>query len=388
MSRRNFIRRAGLGASTLAVIGAGALAYRAYDQGVLEAEHGPAYEPWDDWQRDDGPMSLVRAAILAPSPHNAQPWRFGVGNGFLDVHADRTRTTGVLDPFLRELRVGLGAAIENAVLAARAGGTAASVLLMPSGTHSDHVAHLALAAREPADSGLSAQIPHRHTNRYPYIAGKEVPRRALDAMSALADPHVPEARIVWVDTAAARAQLGELIVAATAAIVDDADQRASDARWFRQSWDHIHSSRDGITLDTAGLPDLTAAAAKLLPAQSPQALGESWLDATRSRHTGTAAAYGIVAVRDASDPIQQLQGGRLLQRVHLWATGADIALHHMNQLTERADRERQLGINAEFGDALGLVMPSGWQALSTFRIGYSNHRARRSPRRPTSEVVL
>jgi hypothetical protein len=387
VSRRSFLRRTGLGLGTLAVLGTGALAYRAYDQGVLETGHGPAYEPWHDWREGEGLVPLVKAAILAPSPHNAQAWQFGLGADHVDVFADRTRSTGALDPFLRELHVGLGAALENIVLTARARGETPSVLLVPNGESSDLVAHVALTrgAREPSD--LAEQIPHRHTNRYPYVVDREVPRVALEAMADLADSSVPEARVVWLTSRDERGQLGELLVAATTAIIDDSDQRASDARWFRQSWDELQTERDGITVDTAGLPDLTAAAAKILPARSPQASSDAWLDATRDRHTRTAAAYGIVAVRDATDSVQQLQGGRLLQRVHLWATAHGIALHHMNQITERADRERQLGIAPKFGRALDLVVPSGWQALSTFRVGYATHHARRSPRRPVDEVV-
>jgi hypothetical protein len=387
MSRRTLFRRTGLGLGAIAVAGAGALAYRAYDQGVLEAGYGPAYEPWDDWQRGPGLLPLVHAAILAPSPHNAQAWRFGVGSGHLDVHADRTRSTGALDPFLRELHVGLGAALENVVLAAAAHGLAPTVLLMPAGLASAHVAHVALVPSSRRRTDLAEQIPNRHTNRYAFVAGREVPEAARSAMADLADPRVPEVRVVWLTSAEARGQLGELLVAATGAIIDDPGQRASDRRWFRQSWDEIQQKRDGVTIDAAGLTDLTTALAKLLPAQSSAVAGEAWLDATRDRHTRTAAAYGIIAVRDATDTVQQLQGGRLLQRVHLWATANGIALHHMNQVTERADRERQLGLAPEFGDALQLVVPPGWQALSTFRVGHPTHAARRSPRRPVEAVL-
>jgi len=386
MSRRRFLRHAGLGLGALAVAGTGALAYRAHDQGVLEAGRGPAYEPWTDWQGGNGLLPLIGAAVLAPSPHNAQGWKFGVGDRHLDVHADRTRVTGALDPFLREQHVGLGAALENIVLAARARGLTPSVLLVPSGVDNDHVAHIALATGTARESELAAQIPRRHTNRYPYVVDRAVPAPALDAMAQLAD--VPETRVVWLTSPEARGQLSELLVAATSAIVDDADQHTSDTRWFRQSWDEIQTMRDGITIDAAGLPELTTAAAKLLPAQSPRATGEAWIDATRDRHTRTAAAYGIVVVRDDTDVVQRLHGGRLLQRIHLWATANGIALHHMNQLTERVDRERQLGLAPEFGRALELVVPTGWQALSTFRIGHPTHAARPSPRRSVDEVVL
>jgi len=387
MSRRDLFRRAGLGLGTAAVLGAGALAYRAYDQGVLETGHGPAYEPWRTWRDGSGPLALVRAAILAPSPHNAQSWLFDVGERHLDVHADRSRATGALDPFLRELHVGLGAALENVVLTARTRGLAPTVLLLPNGAGSPQVAHVALARAPRQASELAEQIPHRHTNRYPFATGRDVPRAALTAMAELADPGVPDVRVVWL-TGPDRDLMSELLVAATETIIDDREQSASDIRWFRQSWDDIQRQRDGITIDTAGLPDLTATFAKLLPAPSPRATSEAWLDATRKRHTRTAAAYGIVAVRDPRDQVQQLEGGRLLQRVHLWATGQGIALHHMNQVTERADREVQLGIAPRFGTALDQLLPSGWQALASFRAGHPTHQPRRSPRRPVEAVLL
>jgi len=163
---------------------------------------------------------------------------------------------------------------------------------------------------------------------------------------------------------------------------------AIEIAWFRQSWDEIQRQRDGITVDAAGLSDLTAALAKLLPAQSRTATDEAWLTATRDRQAKTAAAYGILAVHDATDNRQRLEGGRLLERVHLWITGRGLALQHMNQLTERADRELELAIEPQFGDALGELVPTDWQALTTVRIGYPTHTPHKSPRRPVEAVIL
>jgi hypothetical protein len=59
----------------------------------------------------------------------------------------------------------------------------------------------------------------------------------------------------------------------------------------------------------------------------------------------------------------------------------------MNQLTERADREVELGITPRFGDALRDLLPTGWQALSTFRTGYPTHAAHGSPRRALEAVI-
>ena len=388
MSRRRFLTRAGLGLGTLAVAGAGVLGYRAYDQGVLEAGEGPAYQPWSNWQDHQGLLALVGAATLAPSPHNAQAWRFGVGPSQLDLYADPARTTGAIDPFRRELYVGLGAALENLALAAEAHGFTPTVRLLPAGAGSTHAARVALSPSAPRPSELYTQIPRRHTNRYPYVEGKEVPPAALAAMAALASPDTPDARLLWFTSAGERGRIGELLVAATEAIIADPDQSASDYQWFRQDWDELQRQRDGITVDAAGLSELTAALAKLLPPQSQGATGESWLTATRERHTKTAAAYGVVAVRDAADNRQRLEGGRLLERVHLWTAGHELALHHMNQLTERADREAQLGLGPRFGDALGELLPSGWQALASFRVGYPTHTPKKSPRRPVQAVIV
>jgi len=388
LSRGRFLRRAGLGIGTLAVAGAGALGYRAYDQGVLEVGEGPAYEPWSNWQDGEGLLALVGAATLAPSPHNAQAWLFAVGRNQIDLYADRARTTGAIDPFRREMYVGLGAALENLVLAAQAEGFAPSVTPMPAGPESTHAARVILSRSAPRRSQLYAQIPRRHTNRYAFVEGKAVPREGLAAMVALAGSEVRDARLFWFTGAGERGQIGELFVAATEAIVADADQSASDYEWFRQDWDELRRQRDGITVDAAGLSDLTASLAKLLPPQSQQATGEAWLEATRERHTKTAAGYGIVAVRDAADNRQRLEGGRLLERIHLWTVGHDLALHHMNQLTERADREAQRGLEPRFGDALRELLPSDWQALATFRIGYPTHTPKKSPRRPVEAVIV
>jgi nitroreductase len=388
MSRRRFLHLAGLGLATAAVAGTGALGYRAYDQGVLEAGKGPAYEPWVSWDDGEGLGALLGAAILAPSPHNAQPWLFGVGPAHVDLFADRARSTGAVDPFGRELAVGLGAALENLVLAAEAHGLAPGIELLPDGPRSAHAARVELVRSAARRSELYAAIPRRHTNRYAFVEDLAVPPAALDAMSALADPAVPDALLVWHTSANDRARMGELLVAATQAMVADPDQSASDYAWFRQDRDELQRRRDGITVDAAGLSDSTVSLAKLLPPQSRAATGESWLRATRDRHTKTAAGYGIVAVRDSSDDRQRLEGGRLLERVHLWTAAHGLALHHMNQLTERADREMQLGLEPRFGDAVASLVPSGWQALATFRIGYPTRAPRPSPRRPVEAVIV
>ena len=91
-------------------------------------------KPWRNWRSDDAnneTLELVRAAILAASPHNTQPWLFRVGSSSVELCIDTRRNVGALDPYLREEHIGMGCALENLMLAAAVHGYAATVTPVP-----------------------------------------------------------------------------------------------------------------------------------------------------------------------------------------------------------------------------------------------------------------
>lgn len=192
--------------------------------------------------------------------------------------------------------------------------------------------------------------------------------------------------------------LGRLLVEGAQAVTADVDQSLDGYTWFRSTADQIAVHQDGLTLDAQGLSPVVLAAAKLLPATTREAGDAFCVDQTRTVHTRTAAAYGFVLVDDPLDPVQQLLGGRLLQRVHLAATASGLVLQHMNQVTERIDRDRSLGRGQVFEPRLRALAAraarpgptqrrSAGQVLVTFRLGYPVRAALRSPRRPFRDVL-
>lgn len=140
----------------------------------------PATDPAAAWrapglgEKDPRRFALAHA-ILAPNPHNRQPWLIDlVGTDELVFYADTTRLLPFTDPPNRQITLGCGAFLELLELAARESGRRAEITLWPKGEPQPNldvrpVAHVKFtldsnAARDP----LFGQITKRHTNRRPY----------------------------------------------------------------------------------------------------------------------------------------------------------------------------------------------------------------------------
>lgn len=349
---------------------------------------------WNAPEYKGTPFALVAATVLASNPHNTQPWYFRVTDTSVSVEADRSRHLGSMDPFLREMHIGLGCAIENMMLAAPVNEYTATPELR-TGSLTDEasrqgrslaaVVHLARTAPASAPSPLHDAIPRRHTDRGPYDRDRGLPEGAADRLAALADG-MPDVRLSFISEGEARENIDTAIVDATAAIVADEEMVHDSDAWFRNGPDEIAEEKSGVTLDTAGMPPVILAAAKMLPPFSAETSHQAWLDATRDVHVPTAVAMGVVAVPDRHDIRASLNAGRLWQRVHLTAAQLGIAMQPLNQPVEMADRDSQLGRAPDWETRMAAFSDNGWQPTFCFRMGYPTRQAPASPRRPADEV--
>ena len=393
MRRRSFLK----GAGVLSVVVVGGGVWRAYDQGVFSVGEGPAYEPWKDWRdaANEGPLALLRAAILAASPHNTQPWLFKITSSLIELHVDTKRNVGALDPYLREEHIGMGCALENLMLAAPANGYVTMATLLPgklgpipAEPKPQLLARVELAPGKRVQSELYNAIPRRHTNRSPYDPQQPVPADFLDALRHLPGDE-PDVKLLLFNTESDRKKIAEVSSAANAEIYSDAQVQEANERWVRLNWSSVQKYRDGLTIDAFGLPPVTAGIAKMMNPAMLRRVASRRQKNTYSDLMLSAPLIGFIAVRDRYDREQCLRAGRVWQRAHLLATARGLAARPCNEAVEMVDHERALGKPASRAALLNEITGDPtWQPTFVFYMGYPTLRAHTSPRRSVQAVLI
>ena len=401
MERREFIgMAAGMGATAL--VGDGV--WCAFGEDLAIVPESTAYSAWKEWNSAAGPrpLNLVRAAILAASPHNTQPWRFRVGETFVELYLETSRSVRGLDPYLREAYIGMGCALENLLLTAKADGCPARLTLVEGELsvrpvqptlrlvgRVDLVAGTAQESELQMESELYRAIPNRHTNRSPYHPTQTLPSTfpaELMSVCRLDD----EVRLFLFDQREQREELVRISAAANLELYSEDAVESGSEEWIRWRSSDVQKFKDGLTIDNFGLSPLATALAKLAPvsmlkrAASPEHRSSLYAGQMQS-----APLTGLVAVRDRLDTRQNLLAGRVWQRAHLLATGRGIGARPCNEAIEMIDRERFHMKAPERQSQLGRVIgdPS-WQPTFLFLMGYPTQAAHLSPRRPVEMAEL
>ncbi|WP_431521588.1 Acg family FMN-binding oxidoreductase [Actinomadura madurae] len=171
-----------------------------------------------NYERNDlAARFVVRAAVLGPSIHNTQPWRFVDRADGLELWADRARLLPMVDPAGREMVISCGAALFNARLAVRHLGFTPRVALLPNPAHQDLLARITWgtrAAPRPYEELLYRTIRLRHTHRGPFLTAP-LPPMLPTVLAGIARHEGANLRLV--SDEAQRRQLGEHVWAAEAA---------------------------------------------------------------------------------------------------------------------------------------------------------------------------
>src|SRR6516225_5398030 len=177
----------------------------------------------------------VGYAILAPSSHNTQPWRFIINGDELLVCADRTRSLPNIDPFDRELIISCGAALLNLRVALAYFRVPVEITTFPQTSDPDIVARIVFPASGPMLNDLAElfnAITKRTTNRGPF-SGEDVPAAIMERLkSAAASEGV---NVAFAQELAQRERLATLIGKADRCQFDDPRFRRELAGWIHPS---------------------------------------------------------------------------------------------------------------------------------------------------------
>jgi len=179
-TKRDFLKLAGGGTVLAATPAAVFLATRTPHR---------ALEPWNEaGTYSDMRMNALSYGLLAPNPHNRQPWEAElIGTDGLRLWRDPERDLPVTDPFNRQLTIGMGCFLELMTLAANQQGFDVQTSLFPNGENGP-VAECIFVEGKAKPDPLFSHVLERRSHKEAFEA-KPVPDELVIALSDYAQIH-------------------------------------------------------------------------------------------------------------------------------------------------------------------------------------------------------
>jgi hypothetical protein len=373
-TRRAILTTAG---ATAVVAGLGAAGWATYP-GL-----GRARAPWSAAGESFGDPRLdaLAFAILAPNPHNRQPWVFTlVGEDTVEITCDLSRRLPQTDPFDRQIVVGFGAMTELLRMAAAEKGFAVEIEPFSEGEPQPRLDSRPLArAQFIRDETISpdplfAHALARRTTRAPYDQNRPVSYDTVQtvARAAAADAEgaaltaagtVDDARAARLKTIAARAWEIEW---------SNAPTRRESIEVMRISNREIDATPDGLALGGTGMGLLKMAG--LVSREGMDQPGSLSYDAGLNDYlTSIDTAMGFVWLLSADNArATQLAAGRAWVRMNLAAQDLGLAIQPLSQALQEFPEMAEP--YAAIHDALGADEPEfgGNGVVQMFaRVGYA-----------------
>ena len=316
--------------------------------------------------------ALVADATVAPSMHNAQPWRFRfvTDEQVLQMWADPERSMPRSDPDDRALHIGCGAALFNLRVAAAHAGLGAKTRLLPEPRDrlllaAVHLGGLSAAAHQ--EGGLARLYPairQRHTSRHPF-AEKDIPEAVQAALVDAAERE--EAWLLFP---------GRWHAETVLELVQDAESR--DDLNSERGEDLVRWTRLGPEADTAvdGVPEYAFGPRKRDGRAPLRDFAGRRPVADRGSTAFEQHPHLVLLSTPGDQPADWLRAGQALERVLLEATLAGLATSLTSHPLEASDL-RLLARDPEWGRG---------HVQMIVRLGYGP-QGPATPRRPVRDVL-
>jgi hypothetical protein len=321
MKRRTLIASAGV---AVLALGAG---------GIWRVTRMPttARDPWSLDRISTGDVRLFSFAhaILAPNPHNRQPWLIGLdGDDGAILSCDPKKRLPETDPFDRQITIGFGCFIELARIAAAERGFRVEITTFPDGEPQPRldmrpVARLRFVRDESITRDpLYHAIARRRSNKDAYDVSRALSAAVANAISEADGWTVDQAQV---------AALRAVIVDAVTTETKTPRTYLESVRLIRIGYDEIDASPDGIDLSGPFIEGLKLAGqidhAQLSDEKSMAF--QTGLDQLRTTYSSIPALIWVITPNNSR--ADQLEAGRRYVRANLRATAMGVAMHPMSQ---------------------------------------------------------
>lgn len=387
MNRRTFIQCVGGGVVAAAATGN---AHAAFFSSAMPAE---AVADWAGPERGSDPRRWALGyAILAPNPHNRQPWLVDLREpNAITLYCDKNRLLPHTDPYGRQILIGHGCFLELLSIALAEQGFSAETTEFPLGSVGDTLADIGNkpiarivlkpgAARDP----LFAGILKRHTPREEFDLARRVPNELIAQLRLSV-----KTQIIGFGATNENAMVADLrTLALDAAKTEFGTERTmmESMRLLRIGPAEINQHRDGISINTPFVR--FAAAVGMVNRDEFPKPGSAANEQSITRYakaTSTAPAF-VWLSSTGNSRVQQLQSGRAYARLQLEAQRLGLGVHPLSQaLQEFAEMK-------PFYDRIHRMLLAGAASRDTLqmfcRLGYPSVPPAASPRRGVKAIIM
>jgi len=353
----------------LTLVGGGVVLGVAAPFGAFVATRTPskALEPWDlVGSYKDSRMRAMSYALLAPNPHNRQPWEAElVGSDRVLIYRDKNRNLPVTDPYDRQLTIGMGCFLELMTMAAAQEKIGIEINLFPDG-EAGPVADCRFIPDTASPNPLFMHALSRRSHKG-LFNNTEVTEDASASLRDYADLYLHGTE---------RDELRQIAYDAWMAEVNTPPAWKESIDLLRIGKAEINASPDGIDVSDPLVESLyrLGAIAKEdgLDINNPHSRAP--IEATAS---AIQSAPAITLTRTAGNTRDnQIEAGRLWLRLNLAATGAGLALRPVSQALQEYSEVKSMY------DTIHAKYAADGETLQMLGLLGYGERASRTPRWP------
>ncbi|WP_412552691.1 Acg family FMN-binding oxidoreductase [Shimia sp. MIT1388] len=371
---------------TLALIGGGVIAAAAATGYAVTRSPSEALAPWDlAGTYKDARKKALSFALLAPNPHNRQPWIVDLSkDSEVTLFADLDKLLPETDPLNRQITIGLGCFLEVMRMAAAQDGYRVDLTLFPEGQNDSHldtrpIAHAVFikdVTQKP--DPLFQHVMSRRSNKEPFDTSRAVMPDALTQLARTLGHGVQFGGSVDAQDVA---ELRDLTHTALQIEVETPNTYQESVDLFRIGHREVNANPDGI--DFSGplfeTLHLTGLFTRKSATDTTSTAYKSGLDAVFA-NTDTAMGH-IWLVTETNTREDQITAGQNWVRVNLATTALGLGLQPLSQVLQEYPE-----MDSPYQTVHNRLAPNGGTVQMLGRIGYGPQVAP-SPRWPLEAKI-